>query len=34
MGNAVARVINSDGNVDREAWRLQREEFRSNVVED
>ena len=34
MGNAVARVVNSDGNVDREAWRLRREEFRSNVVED
>ena len=34
MGNAVARVVNSDGIVDREAWRLRREEFRSNVVED
>ena len=34
MGNAVAHVVNSDGNVDREAWRLRREEFRSNVVED
>ncbi|HBU76092.1 MAG TPA: FAD-dependent oxidoreductase, partial [Acidimicrobiaceae bacterium] len=34
MGNTVARVINSDGHIDRQAWRLRREEFRSNVVED